>query len=235
VPVHSWPAREISSDILESDILRPNRSRPVKKVFSRARIVNWNVASEITTLLAAWSEGNREAMDQLLPLVYEQLLALARSRLSLEAAGHTLRPTELVHEAYLRLVQSEIPASNRAHFYALCAQLMRRILIDHAKASLRQKRGGGAVVIALDGLDVASPETPERVLAIHEALEKLAELDARKAQAVELVVFGGLEQEIASQALGISVATLRRDLTMAKAWLHRAIRHSREGAEPREG
>ena len=165
-------------------------------------------------------------MDQLIPLVYDQLLSLARKRMAHEASDHTLRPTDLVHEAYLRLIQSEISASNRAHFYALCARLMRRILIDHAKASLRQKRGGGAAVIALEGLDVASPEAPERVLAIHEALEKLAEIDPRKAQAVELVVFGGLEQQIAAEALDISVATLRRDLTLAKAWLHRSIRHS---------
>lgn len=176
-------------------------------------------------LLAQWSDGNREAMDRLMPLVYEQLLTLARKRLSHEAPDHTLRPTDLVHEAYLRLIQSEIPASNQAHFYALCARLMRRILIDHAKASLRQKRGGGAAVIALEGLDLASAEAPERMLAIHEALERLAELDPRKAQAVELVLFGGLDQETAAKALDISVATLRRDLTLAKAWLHREIRH----------
>jgi len=193
------------------------------------------LASEITALLAAWNEGRREALDELMPLVYDQLLALARMRMSLEAPDHTLRPTELVHEAYLRLVRSEIPAANRAHFYALCARLMRRILIDHAKGAMRQKRGGHFAVIALEGLDVASPEAPERVLAIHEALEKLAEIDHRKAQAVELTVFGGVEQEIAAEALGISVATLRRDLTMAKAWLYRTIRHSGEPAVPREG
>jgi RNA polymerase sigma-70 factor, ECF subfamily len=193
------------------------------------------VISDITELLAEWSGGNREAMDQLIPLVYDQLLMLARGRLALEAPDHTLRPTELVHEAYLRLIQSEIPASNRVHFYALCARLMRRILIDHAKASLREKRGGGAPVIALDGLEVAAPERPERVLAIHEALERLAELDARKAQALELVVFGGLEQEMAAQALEISPATLRRDLKMAKAWIYRSMRHSGSGADTQEG
>ena len=180
---------------------------------------------DITELLAQWSSGQREAMDRLIPLVYQQLLSLARRRMSLEAPDHSLRPTELVHEAYLRLIRSEIPAKNRAHFYAICAQLMRRILVDHARASLREKRGGGAVMVPLDGMDVVSPGTPERVLAIHEALEKLAELDARKAQVVELVVFGGVEQDIAAEALDISPATLRRDLKLAKAWLYQTIRH----------
>ena len=180
---------------------------------------------DITELLAQWSSGQREAMDRLIPLVYQQLLSLARRRMSLEAPDHSLRPTELVHEAYLRLIRSEIPAKNRAHFYAICAQLMRRILVDHARASLREKRGGGAVMVPLDGMDVVSPGTPERVLAIHEVLEKLAELDARKAQVVELVVFGGVEQDIAAEALDISPATLRRDLKLAKAWLYQAIRN----------
>jgi len=178
---------------------------------------------DITELLAAWSSGQREAMDRLIPLVYQQLLSLARRRMSLEAPDHTLRPTELVHEAFLRLVRSEIPAKNRAHFYAICAQLMRRILVDHARASLRDKRGGGAPVMPLEGMDVASPGSPEQVLAIHQALEKLAEFDGRKAHVVELVVFGGVEQEIAAEALDISPATLRRDLKLAKAWLYRQL------------
>lgn len=184
------------------------------------------MAADITGLLAQWSEGKREAMDELMPIVYEHLHTLARQRMSMESPDHTLRPTELVHEAYLRLIHSEISASSRAHFYALCARLMRRILIDHARASLRHKRGGGAPIVALDGLDVESPGAPEQVIAIHEALEKLAEFDARKAQVVELVVFGGLEQEVAAEALNISPATLRRDLKIAKAWLYQSMRHS---------
>lgn len=185
---------------------------------------------DITALLGEWSEGRPEAMDRLMPLVYDQLLSLARRRMSLEAPEHTLRPTELVHEAYLRLVHSEIPASSRAHFYAICARLMRRILIDHARASLRHKRGGGVPVVALEGLDVASPEAPEQVIAIHQALEKLAELDARKGQALELVVFGGLEQDTVAEVLNISPATLRRDLKMAKAWIYQFLRHSKDDA-----
>jgi RNA polymerase sigma-70 factor, ECF subfamily len=193
------------------------------------------MASEITEVLAAWSSGQREAMDQLIPMVYPQLLALARRRMSLEASDHTLRPTELVHEAFLRLVRSEIPAKNRAHFYAICAQLMRRILVDHARASLRQKRGAGAVVVPLEGVDVVSSDKPEQVLAIDEALEKLAQLDARKAQGVELVFFGGVEHEIAAEALNISVATLRRDLKMAKAWLYQSISQPRAGKDAHFG
>lgn len=182
---------------------------------------------DITEVLAAWNSGRREAMDQLIPLVYQQLLSLARRRLSLEAPDHTLRPTELVHEAYLRIVRSEIPAKNRAHFYAICAQLMRRILVDHARASLREKRGGGAIIVSLEGMDVGSSDKPEQVLEIHEALEKLAEFDTRKAQVVELVFFGGVEQDIAAEALNISPATLRRDLKIAKAWLYQKIGHQR--------
>ena len=188
------------------------------------------MGGDITTLLAEWSDGKREAMDQLMPLVYEQLLSLARRRMSLEAVDHTLRPTELVHEAYLRLIHSEIPASSRAHFYALCARMMRRILIDHARASVRNKRGGGAPVVSVEMMDVASPGTPEQLIAIHHALEKLAELDLRKAQALELVAFGGLEQDIAAETLNISPATLRRDLKMARAWIYQSLRHS--GGDP---
>jgi RNA polymerase sigma factor (TIGR02999 family) len=192
------------------------------------------VDPDITELLAQWSSGQRDAMDRLMPLVYQQLLSLARRRMSFEAQDHTLRPTELVHEAYLRLIRSEIPAKNRAHFYAICAQLMRRILVDHARANLREKRGGGAPVVPLDGMDVVSSEAPERVLAIHQALEKLAELDARKSQVVEMVVFGGVEQDIAAEALDISPATLRRDLKLAKAWLYQAIAHQSSGQSARE-
>jgi RNA polymerase sigma-70 factor, ECF subfamily len=191
------------------------------------------VDSEITEVLAAWSNGERAAMDRLIPLVYQQLLSLARRRMSHEASDHTLRPTELVHEAFLRLVRSEIPAKNRAHFYAICAQLMRRILVDHARTGLRQKRGGGAVMVGMEGVDVVSSDKPEQVLAIDEALAELAELDARKARAVELVFFGGLEHDVAAEALDISPATLRRDLKMAKAWLYQAIRNQKPGEAKR--
>ena len=184
------------------------------------------MSDTITRLLRAWQGGHRDAVDQLIPIVYQQLQELARRKLSRESPDHTLRPTELVHELYVRLVRSEMSVENRAHFYAICARLMRRILIDHSKASLRKKRGGGATEIALNGIDVAGPESPEQILAIHEALEKLEEFDKRKAQAIELVVFGGLPHEIAAGALDISQATLRRDLKIAKAWLYCTIHHA---------
>ena len=190
-----------------------------------------NGEGTITELLQAWSEGRREAMDRLFPLVYRQLLGLARRRLSREANNHPLRPTELVHEAYLRMLDSGVSARDRAHFYAICAQVMRHILIDHAKAQLRGKRGGGTAVISLDGFDVADAGSPEGVLAIHEALEKLAEMDPRKAQAVELVLFGGVELDMAAEVLGISNATLRRDIKVAKAWLYHSL-HRSEPAQP---
>jgi RNA polymerase sigma-70 factor, ECF subfamily len=188
----------------------------------------------ITGLLQAWGAGQRDAMDQLMPLVYRQLVGLARRRMSREAGNHPLRPTELVHETYLRLVDSGISANDRAHFYAICAQVMRRILIDHAKAQLRTKRGGGAAVVSIGDLEIAGASSPEKLLAIHEALERLAEMDERKARAVELVLFGGLELDIAAEALGISNATLRRDLTAAKAWLFHSL-HGNENAVKTSG
>ena len=177
----------------------------------------------ITGLLKAWGDGEPDAMDQLMSLVYPRLRELAERRMYLESPGHTMRPTELVHEAYLKLVGQELSANDRGHFYAICAQAMRRILIDHAKAQLRAKRGGGGTVKALEGLDVADPQTPERMIEIHQALDQLAEFDGRKAQAVELCVFGGFEQGVAAEVLNISPATLRRELKLAKAWLYRAL------------
>jgi RNA polymerase sigma factor (TIGR02999 family) len=177
----------------------------------------------ITQLLHAWSAGQQDAMDRLMPLIYRQLVGLARRRMARESGNHPLRPTELVHETYLRLLDSDVSAKDRAHFYAICAQVMRRILIDHAKAQLCAKRGGGAAVVPIADLDVADGSSPEKVIAIHESLEKLAEMDERKARAVELVLFGGLELDIAAEALGVSNATLRRDLTAAKAWLFHSL------------
>jgi RNA polymerase sigma-70 factor (ECF subfamily) len=162
-------------------------------------------------------------MDRLLPLVYHQLRSLARQRLARESQGHPLRPTELVHEVYLRLVDSDLSATDRSHFYLICSQVMRHILVDHARERLRQKRGGGAEEVSLHSLDIPEAGSPERLIAIHEALDKLAEVDNRKAQAVELVLFGGLELDAAAEALGVSNATVRRDVKAGKAWLYNAI------------
>ena len=180
-------------------------------------------AGTITGLLRDWSAGRSDAMDRLLPLVYRQLRSLAGQRLALEGQGHPLRPTELVHEAYLRLLDSDVSAKDRSHFYLICSQVMRHILVDHARDRLRQKRGGGAPEVPLESLDIAGAGSPERLIAIHEALDKLAEVDNRKAQAVELVLFGGLELDAAAEALGVSNATVRRDVKAGKAWLYNAI------------
>jgi len=180
----------------------------------------------ITGLLREWSAGQPDAMNRLLPLVYQQLRGLARQRLALENEGHPLRPTELVHEAYLRLLDADVSAKDRSHFYIICSQVMRRILIDHARERLRQKRGGGALEVPLDSMDVADAGSPERLLVIHEALDKLAQIDDRKARAVELVLFGGLELDVAAEALGVSNATVRRDVRAGRAWLYNAILNS---------
>ena len=177
------------------------------------------MSGTITKLLQAWGAGQRDAINQLMPLVYRELRGLAGRRMAGEDGNRSLRPTELVHETYLRLLDSGVSANDRAHFYAICGQVMRRILIDDAKARLRIKRGGGAAIVSLEGMDVATAGSPENLVAIDEALTKLAEMDERKARAVELVLFGGLEHEIAAEALGISAVTLRRDLKAAKAWL----------------
>ena len=180
-------------------------------------------AGTITGLLQDWGAGQPGAIDRLLPLVYQQLRGLARQRLALESESHPLRPTELVHEAYLRLLDSDVSAKDRSHFYVICSQVMRRILIDHARERLRQKRGGGAPEVSLELIDVPEAGSPERLLVIHEALDKLAEVDDRKARAVELVLFGGLELDAAAEALGVSNATVRRDVKAGKAWLYNAL------------
>ena len=190
------------------------------------------MSGTITRLLQAWGEGQREAMDRLMPLVYRELRGLARKRMARESDGHLFGPTELVHETYLRLLDSGVSAKDRAHFYAICAQVMRRILIDDARARVRIKRGAGAAVVSLEGLEMAAAGSPENLLAIDESLKKLAEMDERKARVVELVLFGGLEHEIAAEALGISTITLRRDLRAAKAWLFRSLHGGPEPSEP---
>lgn len=176
----------------------------------------------ITDLLRDWSAGRPGAMDRLFPIVYQQLRKLARHRLAHESEQR-LRPTELVHEAYLRLLGSDVSAKDRAHFYQICSQIMRHILIDNARERLRQKRGGGVVEEPLEAVQIAEAGSLERLLAIHEALDKLAEVDERRAKAVELVLFGGLEMDVAAETLGISNATIRRDIKAGRAWLYNAI------------
>jgi len=184
---------------------------------------------EITQLLSNWSAGHTEGAADLMPVVYQELRRLARQHLQRERSDHTLQPTALVHEAYLRLVnQKGAHWQNRAQFFAVAGQLMRRILVDHARARLAEKRGGKAERIELDEALLPPEERAANLLALDDALTELATIDARKSQVVELRFFGGLTVEETAEAMGLNSATVRRDWTFAKAWLHRALRGGTE-------
>jgi RNA polymerase sigma-70 factor, ECF subfamily len=173
----------------------------------------------VTKLLRLWSAGDKEALDQLMPLVYDQLRKLASRCLASERPGHTLRATALVNEAYLRLVDSGTDFNDRVHFFAVAARLLRQILVDHARSQNRQKRGAGVHNLTLDEAIMVAPSQPGLV-ELDEALERLAAVDRRKSEVVELLYFGGLTYDETAAALGISPATVHRELRMAKAWLY---------------
>ncbi|MGH9832237.1 MAG: sigma-70 family RNA polymerase sigma factor [Blastocatellia bacterium] len=179
---------------------------------------------EVTRLLVAWSNGDQAALEQLTPLVYSELHRLAHRYLGRERKGHTLQTTALVHEAYLRLIdQKEVRWQNRAHFFAIAAQMMRRILVDYARSRNVAKRGGGAQQVSLDEAMEVSDERAADVIALDEALKSLSDLDQRKGRIIELRFFGGLSIEETAEALGVSPGTVMRDWTFAKAWLQREI------------
>ena len=181
--------------------------------------------AEVTRLLEAWGQGDRLALEELTRLVYAELRRLAHRYMSGQRADHTLQTTALVNEAYLRLAGQQQPNfANRSHFLAVAAKAMRQILVDHARATLREKRGAGAKAVELDEAAVLAPEPTREILDLNEALEKLAALDARKANVVELSYFGGLKQEEIAEALNVSVVTVRRDWTFSKAWLYAELR-----------
>ena len=177
----------------------------------------------VTRLLKEWGAGSKPALDQLMPLVYDQLRTLAARCLASERPGHSLRATDLVNEAYVRLVHSEPDFNNRVHFFAVAAGLLRHILVDHARAQNRQKRGAGAEKIPLDEAVMVGPATSAGILELDDALERLAAQDRRKSQVVELLFFGGLTYDETAAALDISPATVHRELRLAKAWLHREL------------
>jgi RNA polymerase sigma factor (TIGR02999 family) len=180
--------------------------------------------SAVTQLLIKWRAGDRQALNDLIPLVYDELCRLAAGFMRDENRGHTLQPTALVHEAYLRLTEMDPAWQNRAHFFAVAARLMRRILVDHARTKQRMKRGGpGALKVTLnENLRLSSGQNAD-ILALDEAIEKLSRLDERKARIVELHYFGGLTYDETAKALQISAATVDRDLRFAKAWLFREL------------
>ena len=178
----------------------------------------------VTELLLAWGSGDRAALDQLVPIIHEELRRLARLQMRAERDNHTLQTTALVNEAFLRLVDlRRIRWQDRAHFLALSARLMRRILVDHARSRNYQKRGGGAANVTLDEALIASEERGPDLVALDDALEDLARVDARKSQVVELRFFGGLSVEETAHALKISPETVTRDWRLAKVWLLREI------------
>jgi len=180
---------------------------------------------EITQLLAQWREGNQSALDELYPLVYDELHRLARRYMSRERKGHTLQTTALINEAYVRLVdQKNVAWANRSHFFAISAQIMRRILIDHARRHQYAKRGGGAQQVSLDeAATVVMPDQSGELLRLDEALKSLAEMDPRRSQVVELRYFGGLNNEEIAGVLQISENTVTRDWNMARAWLYQQL------------
>jgi RNA polymerase sigma factor (TIGR02999 family) len=178
---------------------------------------------EVTQLLIEWSKGDQAALEQLIPLVYDELHRLARSYMRRERPGHTLQTSALMHEAYLRLVdQRHVQWQNRAHFFGVAAQLMRRILVDHARSRSRAKRGGKAQIVSLAEPSMISAELSE-VIAVDQALNGLAELDARKSRIVEMKFFGGLTNEEIAEVLSVTTRTVEREWRKAKAWLYRAI------------
>lgn len=181
-------------------------------------------SSELTELLAAWSGGETAALERLLPIVYAELRAQARRQLLRERRNHTLQPTALVHEAFLRLQgQRRARWENRRQFFAVAAQTMRRVLVDHARSRAAAKRGSGQTLIALDDAPEPSQQPNVDVLALDQALDGLAALDARQARVVELRYFGGLSAEETALALEVSLATVNRDWALARAWLFRAL------------
>jgi RNA polymerase sigma factor (TIGR02999 family) len=180
---------------------------------------------DVTVLLQAWSRGDREAMDRLTPLVYAELRRLAAGYMRRERAGHTLQPTALVHEAYVRMVGLRLDWQDRAHFFAVAARQMRHILVDHVRKGRAHKRGGGQPVITFDEALFADERSPD-LAALDDALDALAAFDADRARAVELRYFGGLTQEEIALVLGVHVNTVARQLRLAEAWLAKEMRRS---------
>lgn len=216
-----------------------NRARMIEKFYDsrdfglspklqsrdRVPLVNENQGPNVTEVLRDWNAGDRNAAGRLVPLIYEELRRLAHKQLAMERPDHTLQPTALVHEAYVRLAgQERVQWKNRAQFLSVAARLMRRILVDYARAHVAAKRGGGAEHLSLDELEIPVQERAAEVLALDTALEELACVDERKSRVVELRFFGGLTVEETAEAMELNEATVRRDWTFAKAWLHRSIK-----------
>ena len=180
-------------------------------------------ATDVTKLLHRWREGDSDALDELAPVLYDELRRLASGQLVRERRNHTLQATEVVHEAFVRLIGTDVPWHDRAHFLAVAATTMRRLLVDHARARGREKRGGDLARVTLQPSDAASEPKSEEILTLDDALSRLAAQDERAASVVELYHFGGLTYDEAAEVLGVSAATVKRDLRLARAWLKREM------------
>ena len=181
-------------------------------------------AGDITRLLQEWNRGSEQALEELIPLVYDELRRLAERHLQRERSGHTLQPTAVVHEVYLRLVdQKRVSWKNRGHFFAVAAQTMRRLLVDHARRHDAGKRGGAVTRVPLQEADGATPAREAEVVALDRALKRLAELDALQAKVIELRYFGGLTVEESADVLGTSASSVARAFRLAKMWLYREL------------
>jgi len=182
---------------------------------------------EVSQLLMAWREGDLGAFDRLMPMVYDELRRLAHRYMRRVPEGQTLQTTALVHEAYLRLVgQGDVDWQNRAHFFAVCAQVMRSLLVDRARSRYAIKRGGGLRQVELEDAGAKSPSQDEKVMALDEALERLAAIDPRKSRIVEMRYFGGMSVEETAQVLDVSPITIKREWSKARAWLYREMQQS---------
>ncbi len=187
-------------------------------------MANMASSQSVTQLLSAWRAGDKAAFDQLLPLVHDELHRMAQRLMSREHQGHTWQTTELVNEAYLRLVgQPEVEWQNRAHFFAVASQVMRHLLVDHARARQLGKHGGGAERLSLDEVALVAPDRNAALLALDDALDRLANFDAQKSRIVELRYFGGLTVEEVAEVLGIAAITVKREWARAKLWLQREM------------
>ena len=190
--------------------------------------------ADVTSLLNRLAAGDQEAATQLIPLVYDELRHLAARRLRQERPDHTLQATALVHEVYVKLsAQRDAKWQNRAQFFGVASQVMRRILVDYARGQQRIRRGGKQQKVSLDDVVLVSPERTEEVLTVHESLARLEKLDARQARIVELRYFGGLTVEEIDEVVGISTKTVTRELNVAKAWLYGDLKEGNAEAEPR--
>jgi RNA polymerase sigma-70 factor (ECF subfamily) len=201
-----------------------NSGRTPKTWLLKGKAMECSAPAQITEILVRWTGGDHHALDALTPLVYKDLRRMASYLLRSERPGHTLQPTALVNEAYLKLAgQANFHWQNRTHFFAVASRVMRQILVDSARSHLRAKRGGGAVVLSLDEELIFAPERSADLVALDHALDLLAEVDARKAKVVEMRFFGGLGTDEIAEVLQVSPNTVMRDWNMAKAWLRREI------------